>query len=199
MPFSGGAFTRIWRFIDRYTTNDTVDRADLDTAFDDVKAGLNGAVTYLLAEIESSTGVRLYLGASSTEPTEDLDGNPLVAGHTYVDDDEIAYIFDGSDWQKIGDLPLASTFFKTLVTLTSAAEFRSALGLGTAATATLSTLATANDLTAEEYLTLGTRQLHVTGGTGNAFAITTAASIAAYAPWQMCWCASIGPRQAPRP
>ncbi len=41
MPFTGGVFQRIWRFVDQFSTNDTVDRADLDIAFDDLVAGLN--------------------------------------------------------------------------------------------------------------------------------------------------------------
>lgn len=44
MPVTDGIFTRIWRFIDQFSAATAVKRSDLDTAFDDVAAGINAAL-----------------------------------------------------------------------------------------------------------------------------------------------------------
>lgn len=45
MPVASNVFSRVWRFVDRFSARESVDRADLDAAFEDVASGINAALT----------------------------------------------------------------------------------------------------------------------------------------------------------
>lgn len=147
MPFSVDTFARIWAFVDQFDTEDAVSRSDLDTALDDLADGINDTSTYLQGLIDGVAAANLYLGVKSTAPTLNNDGDALVSGNFYVDSSEdfAMYVWDGveAEWVSTSDLPIASDYFKTLVTAASAEVLRGLLELGSAAEVDATAFATA--------------------------------------------------------
>ena len=87
----------------------------------------------------------LYLGAQTSDPSVDLNGDPVTAGDWYYNTATgITRIYDGSAWQN-GAVSTVDFLSKTnnLSDLNSASTARTNLGLGTAATTASTDYATA--------------------------------------------------------
>ncbi|RMA42156.1 hypothetical protein [Rhodophyticola porphyridii] len=189
MPWNLGSktITRVWQFVDQFTATETVDRADLDVALDDIKTGVNDAITYLITEIADAASSELYLGVASSPPTTNNTGGALAQGNLYIKSPEYdAYVWTGTAWTLAEQFAAASSYFKGLVTAEDQAALRGLLGLGSASTFASTSFATTAQIVAEaQRLTNAIRPV-TTGGTGNAFTIVSSDPVTAYAD-QQAW------------
>ena len=188
MPLIDGVFERIWNFVDRFTTDDAVRRSDIDTALEDIEVGMNSTIELLQGEIGERVTEQLFLGLFQEYPTESLGGSELVAGNSFILSPNyqwfVFYVYSGTEWHKTGEFETISQFFQSLSGLSSAASFRNALGLGTAATMASATIATKAEMEAAKNATTNARSLHITGGSGNAFTIQATSTITTYTEGQ---------------
>lgn len=141
MPFnpSTNRLDALWNFVDQFQAGDDAARSDFDTAFQDVRAGINDMAAYLegLLNVDGLTDQR-YLGRSATPPTLRANGDNLFIGDFYSTSDaagrtNLFYVWDGVAFVPASDFAAITPFFKSLAVVDTAATMRGLLQLGTAA------------------------------------------------------------------
>lgn len=141
MPFnpSTNRLDALWNFVDQFQAGDDAARSDFDTAFQDVRAGINDMAAYLegLLNVDGLTDQR-YLGRSATAPTLRANGDNLFIGDFYSTSDALGrtnlfYVWDGVAFVPASDFAAITGFFRNLAAVEDAATMRGILELGSAA------------------------------------------------------------------
>lgn len=187
MPFNSSTnkVERLYRFVDQFAAGQEIRRGDFDATLDDLVAAINNLSVDIAEQIAGSQSVDLYLGASSTNPTVGIGGAALVPYNVFVKIPEYELrVYDGAAWRVMSNLADATTFFEQLSIIPDSAGFRAALGLGSAATADVASLATSAQLVAQANLTANARTPRTTSGSAASLTLTSVAPVTALAAGQ---------------
>lgn len=188
MPWNLASKTisRVWQFVDQFTAAEKIERTHLDTAFDDVKAGVNDAIEYLIGQIEAAASSELYLGVKSSPPALNNAGAALVEGNFYIKSPEYEpYVYNsGGSWERADQFGTASAYFRGLAGAADAETLRGLLELGTAATFASSSFATPDDIAAETGRITNALNPVTMAGTGDNLSIISTVPITEYAAGQ---------------
>lgn len=136
MPFNPGSpptYQRLFAFVDTFDPGDPALRAHFDTFLADLEQALNDAFAHYSSVPAPTTDVR-YLGRKSplSPPSLRNDGSALIDGDFFTstsDAEPIIYVRAGGAWVRSADIPVPSSYFKTLVPAANAAAARTLLGL----------------------------------------------------------------------
>ena len=90
---SDGLYQRLYEFVAQYNPGDVITRAAFDEFFADVETGVNEGISI------GRNGRTYYLGAFSSAPTTDGNGDPLQSGAIYSNTVLKAIsLWDGTQW-----------------------------------------------------------------------------------------------------